>query len=74
MRDACRHLPAERLGGARRVPCQRDHAPRTWLVVDGSLTGVSDFEHARDEVAEVVVAEVVEAAGRRALVRALASR
>jgi hypothetical protein len=41
------------LRGARRVPCQRDHAPRNWLVVDGTLRAVIDFEHARDDLAEV---------------------
>lgn len=41
-----------RLHGARRVPCQRDHAPRNWLVADGRLRAVIDFEHARDDLAE----------------------
>jgi hypothetical protein len=41
-----------RLHGARRVPCQRDYAPRNWLVADGTLTAVIDFEHARDDLAE----------------------
>jgi Ser/Thr protein kinase RdoA (MazF antagonist) len=41
-----------RLGGVERVPCQRDHAPRNWLVEEGTLTAVIDFEHARDDLAE----------------------
>lgn len=43
-------LPA--LARRTRVPCHRDFTERNWLVDDGRLTGVIDFEHARDDVAE----------------------
>jgi len=41
------------LDGRPRVPCHRDMGPRNWLVADGRLRAVIDFEHARHDVAEV---------------------
>lgn len=41
------------LSGRARLPCHRDYTPRNWLVDGGRLRGVIDFEHARDDVAEV---------------------
>jgi hypothetical protein len=41
------------LDGRPRVPCHRDMGPRNWLVADGRLRAVIDFEHARPDVAEV---------------------
>ncbi|TVQ98008.1 MAG: aminoglycoside phosphotransferase family protein [Deltaproteobacteria bacterium] len=35
--------------GAVRVPCHRDLQARNWLVEDGRLRGVVDFEHARPD-------------------------
>jgi Ser/Thr protein kinase RdoA (MazF antagonist) len=46
------------LEGRRRVPCHRDMGPRNWLVADGRLGAVIDFEHARADVAEVDVARL----------------
>lgn len=35
-----------------RTPCHRDDSPRNWLVSEGALAAVIDFEHARDDVPE----------------------
>lgn len=35
--------------GERRVPCHRDNQARNWLVEDGSLSGLVDFEHCRPD-------------------------
>jgi len=46
------------LHGARRCWTHRDYVPRNWLVHEGSLEGVIDFEHARLDVAAVDFARI----------------
>jgi Ser/Thr protein kinase RdoA (MazF antagonist) len=55
---SCLDEALPRLEARRRVPCHRDMGPRNWLVADGRLRAVIDFEHARPDVAEVDVARL----------------